>query len=98
MAYPRRDQVRVHNSVTVGIASAVLVADNPSRLSILIKNDSGSDIFIKLRTATGVNPVATISAASLKIPTAGAYTTTDYTGPIAFIAGAIGLDVTIVEV
>ena len=84
------------SGISVTTSSQVLVADNPNRYSIVIKNDSGVDVYFKFRTTEGVNPTATADAQSLKLANGASFATDDYSGPIAFIAGSAAT-VTILE-
>lgn len=86
MSYPRRDVVKTCESLAVTAASSVVVADNPSRLSLLVQNQSGGNVYLRLRTAVGVNPTATADDESLLLANGEEFSTTDYTGPVAMIA------------
>lgn len=103
MAYPRRDIAHACGKVDVTSTSSVAVANNPARLSLLVKNDTGGVVYLKFATATGKNlgdgpatPVAVADATSLKLADGQSFSTTDYTGPVAIIAPG-SVSVTVVE-
>ena len=97
MAYPRRDIAKTCDDIAVTNASQVLVPSNPSRMSLLLKNDSGAPVYFKLSTAVGVNPVATADTSSVELADGQSFATTDYTGPIAFITATTAA-VTVLEI
>lgn len=103
MSYPRRETAKTCGGVAVTAASSVIVASNPSRLSLTIQNTTGGAIYLKFSTArptttggTVANPVATADAQSLKLLDGASFTTTDYIGPVAAIAGG-SVTATVVE-
>ena len=103
MAYPRRDIAKTCGTVAVTATSAVVVPNNPARLSLLVSNNSGATVYLKLATqppttlgGAPTSPVATADSGSLKLADGQTFATTDYTGPVAMIAGGAA-SVTVVE-
>ena len=87
----RRRSARFSGGVNVTTASQVLVPDNPSRIELSITNNDVVDVSLALRVANGLstgNPVAVANDGIVLKANGGSWTTTTYTGPVAFIASA----------
>lgn len=100
MAYSRRDIAKTCGAASVGTSSAVIAPLNVNRISILVKNNSGADVYLKLQTNAASNaaaPTATVDSASVKLASGESFSTTDYQGPIAAIAGS-AVQVTVLEI
>lgn len=98
MAYPRRDIAKTCGTLAVTTSSQVLIPNNPSRLSLRITTEDGTNAtWAKFATTVGGSPVATANSGAFKItPTSPLYLT-EYTGPVALIALA-GTSVNILEI
>lgn len=93
MSLPRRPSAKQCGGFNVTNASQVAVADNPSRLELVVTNNSAVDISLGLRIANGLSPTGPTAVANDGIvlkASGGSWATTAYTGPVAAIAGVAG--------
>lgn len=98
MPYPHRDAASNGGStVTVGVASTALVAANQGRLTLMISNAGAATAYLQFQTNPAVAPTA-ILASSFPLAAGATLTTNDFTGAVAAISAAGGLDVRVVEI
>lgn len=101
---PRRPIAKTCGGADVTAASAIIVADNPSRIRLVITNNSDADVSLELATgstpqpATSANLLAVANEGVVLKANGGSFADDSYTGPVAAITATGTKRVAVLEV
>lgn len=95
----RTNAAKTSSSVSVATSNTAIVAANPSRCELTIRNiDATNFIDIMLNTTDGTTAPTATAGNGLRLYSKDSWTTDSYTGPVNGIANTGACNVTVLEI